>query len=48
MICDMVCYNRPGNFIIFKGCIPQIFIGPFLNTLFQVRSFTYILQKNNS
>ena len=28
---DMVC--RPYHFKIFEGCLPQILLGPFLNTL---------------
>ena len=29
----MVCLNRPYSFKFFKGCLPQISLGPFLNTL---------------
>ena len=29
----MVCLNRPYHFKFFKGCLPQISLGPFLNTL---------------
>ena len=29
---DMVCLSRPYHFKIFKGCLPQILLGPFLNT----------------
>ena len=29
----IVCLHRPYHFKIFKGCLPQISIGPFLNTL---------------
>ena len=32
---DMVCLGRPYNFNIFKACLPQISLGPFLNTLTQ-------------
>ena len=28
--------NRSNQFKFFKGCIPQILVGPFLNTLFPV------------
>ena len=28
--------NRPYHFILFKGCLPQISPGPFLNTLFHI------------
>ena len=30
---DMVCYSRPYSFKFFKGCLPQILLGPFLNTI---------------
>ena len=30
----MVCLSRPYTFIFFKGCLPQILLGPFLNTFF--------------
>ena len=33
---DMVCLNRPYPFKFFKGCLPQILLGPFLNTLSQM------------
>ena len=29
----MVCLGRPHHFKIFKDCLPQILLGPFLNTL---------------
>ena len=29
----MVCLSRPYQFKFFKGCLPQISLGPFLNTL---------------
>ena len=29
----MVCLNRPYHLKSFKGCLPQILLGPFLNTL---------------
>ena len=29
----MVCLGRPYHFNFFKGCLPQILLGPFLNTL---------------
>ena len=32
---DMVYLSRPYSFKLFKGCSPQIFFGPFLNTLSQ-------------
>ena len=35
IICDyyMVSLGRPYLFKFFKGCLPQILLGPFLNTL---------------
>ena len=30
---DMVCLSRPYPFKLFKGCLPQILLGPFMNTL---------------
>ena len=30
---DMVYLNRPYHFKFFKGCLPQILCGPFMNTL---------------
>ena len=30
---DTVCLGRPYHFRFFKGCLPQILFGPFLNTL---------------
>ena len=29
---DMACLSRPHYFKFFKGCLPQILLGPFLNT----------------
>ena len=29
----MVCLSRPYSFKFFKDCLPQISLGPFLNTL---------------
>ena len=29
----MVCLSRPYPFKSFKGCLPQILLGPLLNTL---------------
>ena len=32
-----LCLTRPYSFFIFfKGCLPQVFLGPFLNTLSQI------------
>ena len=33
---DVVCLSRPYHLKIFKGCLPQILLSPFLNTLTQV------------
>ena len=30
------CLSRPYPFKIFKGCLPQILLGPFLNTWAQI------------
>ena len=30
---DMVCLSRSYHFKFSKGCLPQILLGPFLNTL---------------
>ena len=40
----MFCFGqtipgRPYPFKFFKGCLPQIFLGPFLNTLSQICLF---------
>ena len=32
----MVCLSRLYSFKFVKGCLPQIFLGPFLNTLYQL------------
>ena len=29
----MVCLDRPYHLKFIKGCLPQILVGPFLNTL---------------
>ena len=29
----MVCLSRPHRFKFFKGCLPQVLLGPILNTL---------------
>ena len=33
----MVCLSRPYHFKSFKGSLPQILLGPFLNILTQIR-----------
>ena len=42
---DMISFNRSYRCKFCKGCIPQILPYQFLNTLFQMHSFTYALQK---
>ena len=38
----MVCLSRPYPLKFFKGCFPQILLGPFLNTLSHMyQTFTY-------
>ena len=32
----MACLSRPYHLKTFKGCLPQILLGPFLNTLTHV------------
>ena len=36
---DMVCLSRPYPFKLFKSCVPQNLLGPFLNTLFHMMDF---------
>ena len=43
----MVYLNRPYHFKFFKDCLPQILLGPFLNTLFQI-FFPQFVLKNYS
>ena len=40
-----ICGRQPlkNPFKFFKGCLPQILLGPFLNTLSQISLFTYFL-----
>ena len=38
----MVCLSRPYNFRFSKGSLPQILLGPFLNTLSHI---LFILKK---
>ena len=33
---DVVCLSRPYPFKSFKGCLPKILVGSFLNTLTQM------------
>ena len=33
---NVPCLSRPYPLKFFKGCLPQILPGPFLNTLFQM------------
>ena len=33
---DMVCLSRQYHFNFFKSCLPQILLGPYLNTLTQM------------
>ena len=35
---DMVCLNIPYPLKFFNGCLPQILLGPLLNTLTQMRA----------
>ena len=38
----MVCLRRPYHFKLFKGCLPQILLGLFLNTLPHLYEDEYI------
>ena len=40
----MVCLGRPYPINVFKGCLPQVLLGQFLNTLSQINELHYILQ----
>ena len=33
---DMACLSRPYSFNFFKSCLPQILLGPLLNTLLHI------------
>ena len=33
---DMACLSRPYSFNFFKGCLPQILLGPLLNNLLHI------------
>ena len=41
----MVCLGTPYHFKFFKGYLPQILIGPFLNTLSHM-SFDFAYEAN--
>ena len=34
---DMVCLSRAYHFKFLKGCLPQISVGPYLNTLSHIQ-----------
>ena len=38
----MVCLSRPHSFKFFKDCLPQILLGPLLNTLSHLHSLLYV------
>ena len=38
----LLCFNRPYHFKSFKGCIPQILLGPFLKTLVHIKHFGWL------
>ena len=42
----MVCLSRLHHFKFFKGCLPQIFLGPFLNTLTRIMNAFISYLKN--
>ena len=33
---DMICLSRAYPFKFFESCLPEILVGPFLNTLFHI------------
>ena len=37
---EWTCFNKLYHFKFFKGCISQILLGPFLNTLFHIKRST--------
>ena len=39
-------YSRIDEVKFFKGCLPQILLGPFLNTWTQMRQNSYSKQQN--
>ena len=42
-----MCLRRPYHFKFFKGCLPQILLGPFLNTLTQAIIISSKLAQTN-
>ena len=42
----MVCLSRQNHFNFFKGCLPQVSLGPFLNTLSH-SSITFLIKINH-
>ena len=40
---DIVCLSRPYHFKFFKGCLPQILLGSFFNTLTQIIFQVYLI-----
>ena len=43
----MVCLSRPYPFKFFKGCLPQVLLGPFLNALSHIKQlFAYLIWRN--
>ena len=48
--CDMVSLSRPCHFEFFKGFLPQISLGPFLNNLSQLtggRNFSFCFERES-
>ena len=41
----MAQYSRIDHVKFFKGCLPQIFLGPFLNTLSRIIFMAVFLKK---
>ena len=44
---DIICLGRPYHFKFFKGCLPQILLDPFLNTLTHLWFQIYITLQDN-
>ena len=43
----MACLSGPYSFKFFKGCLPQLLLGPLLNTLPQIKQAKLLIEKNS-
>ena len=41
---DMICLSRPYLFKFFKGCLPQILLGPLLNTFYHLIDIVFMVK----